>query len=256
VPVLLSSLVRPPWPWLFAAAGIGLALSAFRGAQAVLPAFCGTGPVRLLVGGSPEALESVLKFEPPVRLFWHWAVMLLAMMPPLLAVAVLHVWRSSLPRRRPRALTGFLLGYAGPWLAVGAPLIALSFLLRLVAGEGAFAAALLLALAWSASPWQRATLNRGHRLRRIGLFGRRADRDCLAFGLVQGGWCIASCWAWMLVPLAAGSLHAPAMAAAAAILLGERLALAARPRWRVPLPIAFVAAWPRSLLRRRQVRYA
>jgi len=107
--------------------------------------------------------------------------MLLAMMPPLLAMPLMHVCWSSLPRRRVRALAYFALGYGFVWLAAGPILIALAVLLRLVTGgtTPAFASALLIAMVWRASPWQRAALNHGHRLRRIGLFGWAADRECL-----------------------------------------------------------------------------
>jgi predicted metal-binding membrane protein len=241
---VLRSFARAPWPVLFALAGFGLILSAYGAARATLPAFCGAGTARLLLTfGWPDALKVALALNPPARLLADWASMLLAMMPPLLAAPLMHVWRSSLPRRRVSALACFAVGYGVVWMMAGPILIGLALLLQLIAGEGAlaFAAAVLIAIVWSASPWQRTALNRSHRLRRIGLFGWAAYRECLAFGLIHAVWCIASCWAWMLAALAATWSHIPAMVFAGALMLAERLAAPERPRWRLP---AFVSLFP------------
>jgi predicted metal-binding membrane protein len=234
--LVLRSFARAPWPLLFASAGVGLSVSAYGAGHATLPVFCGAGTALLLSSGWPDALELALVLNPPARLWADWALMLLAMMPPLLATPLMHVWRSSLPRRRVRALCHFVFGYGSVWMAAGPILISLALLLQLVAGEGAWAfiGTLLLATVWSASPWQRAALNRSHWLSRIGLFGWAADRECFAFGVVHAAWCIACCWAWMLAVLAAGRWHIPAMMLAAAVMLSERLAAPDRPRWRLP----------------------
>jgi hypothetical protein len=232
---VLRSFARAPWPLLFALAGFGLILSAFSTGHATLPVFCGVGTAWLLLSlGWPDALGLALALNPPGRLLADWALMLSTMMPPLLAAPLMHVWRSSRPRRRVRAMAFFVLGYGSLWLAAGPILIGLALLLQLVAGGGALVGALLLATVWSASPWQRAALNRSHRLTRIGLFGWAADRDCLTFGVIHAVWCIASCWAWMTVPLATERWHAPAMMFAAAVMLRERLAAPDWPRWRLP----------------------
>jgi predicted metal-binding membrane protein len=233
--LVLRNFARAPWPLLFASAGFGLILSAHETGQATLPAFCGAGTAWLLLAsGWPDALKLVVATNPPTQLLAEWALMLLAMMPPLLAAPLMHVWRSSLPRRRLRALACFILGYGSVWMAAGPILMGLALLLQLVSGEGAFTCSLLLATVWSAGPWQRVALNRSHRLNRIGLFGWAADRDCLTFGMTHAVWCIASCWAWMLAPLAAGRWHIPAMMFAGAVMLSERLAPPERPRWRLP----------------------
>lgn len=129
----------------------------------------------------------------------------------------------------------FLLGYSTLWMAAGLLLSAIALLLSLVFPDSALGLSVLLAVLWSASPWHRAALNRGHRLQRIGLFGWKADRDCLGFGLSHGVWCIGACWAWMLVPLLVHHGHIPVMLLAGAIMLAERLAAGDRPSWRVPL---------------------
>lgn len=233
----LHNFVRAPWPLLFALAGVGLILSAWSAGHAALPAFCGAGTARFLAAlGWRDALDLALALNPPGRLLADWAVMLLAMMPPLLALPLMHVWRSSLPRRRVRAAACFVLGYVLVWMMAGPILIGFALVLQLVVAESglAFSAALLLAIAWSASPWQRTALNRSHRLGRIGLFGWRADRECLSFATIHAFWCVCSCWAWMLAVLAAGGWHVPAMVIAGANMLGERLTPPERPRWRLP----------------------
>src|ERR1700676_4179813 len=96
--LVLRSFARAPWPLLFALAGFGLLLSAYRAGHATLPAFCSAGTAwLLLVSGWPGALELAFALNPPTRLLADWALMLLAMMPPLLAVPLMHVWRSTLP---------------------------------------------------------------------------------------------------------------------------------------------------------------
>jgi predicted metal-binding membrane protein len=234
---VVRGFARAPWPTLFGLAGVGLMLSALSAGRETVPAFCGAGMARLLLAsGWPDAVSLELGLNPPARLLADWASMLLAMMPPLLAAPLMHVWRSSLPRRRVRALAHFALGYGAIWMTAGPILISVVLLLQLVAGDDALAlaGALILATIWSASPWQRAALNRSHRLCRIGLFGRTADRECLTFGVVHALWCIASCWAWMLAALAAGRWHIAAMILAGAVMLGERLTAPERPRWRLP----------------------
>ncbi|WP_238346723.1 DUF2182 domain-containing protein [Pseudomonas viciae] len=132
----------------------------------------------------------------------------------------------AVQRRARSAQTGVFSHYGhGPLL------IALALLLQMAAAENALAVALLVAMLWSASPWHRAALNRGHRMGRLSLFGWAANRDCLIRGLAHGLFCIVSCWAWMVVPLVSGSWHIPMMLVAGAILLAERLIAAKTPRW-------------------------
>lgn len=231
---VFRNFARPPWPFLFALAGLGVVLSIFSAGRAVLPAFCGAGNALLIATGGTDALGLTLALNPPLRLIGDWALMLLAMMPPLLAAPLMHVWRSSLPHRRVSASVLFVFAYVSVWMTVGPTLIILALVLQLVVGEGAFVGAALLAVGWSGSPWQRLALNRSHRLRRIGLFGWSAGRDALAFGATHAVWCVISCWAWMVLPLTAGRWHIPIMLLSGAIMLGERLRPLEQPRWRVP----------------------
>lgn len=234
--VLLRSFTRPPWPWLFGLAAIGLLLSAVRSSHAALPGLCGGDTARLLLAMGPgEVFRLVFDFNLPGDLALDWMLMFVAMMPPLLAVAVMHVRRSVFPRDRVVALASFALAYTAMWMAAGPLLVGAALLLRLLAGANAPLIALVLALIWSASPWQRRALNRSHRLRRIGMFGLAPARDSLVYGIVHGGWCVMSCWAWMLASLVAGTWHVAAMAVVGAMMLLERLRPPSVPRWRWPL---------------------
>jgi predicted metal-binding membrane protein len=233
--VVLGSFARPPWPWLFAVAILGATLSSQAG-HGVLPTICGSSSAGLILAvGWAGAIDLITALSQPSQLIAEWMLMLLAMMPPLLAAPMCHVWRSNPRRLRARGLLLFVLGYLTVWIAAGPVLVILSLLLVLLTGYAtAFAVTGLMALAWSASPWQRRALNNSHRMPRIGIFGWSSYRDCLAFGATHGMWCIASCWAWMLLPLAAGVWHWPAMVFAGALMLAERLAPPSMPRWRLP----------------------
>ncbi|WP_085583644.1 MULTISPECIES: DUF2182 domain-containing protein [unclassified Pseudomonas] len=229
---VLRSFTYAPWPLLLATSGLGLALCVYSEATREGPAFCAAVNGVSVLTRWPAALQAELALNPLPRVLQEWFLMLLAMMPPLLAMPLMHVWRSSLPRRRVRATVVFLLGYGALWMAAGPVLLALALLLQIAALKGALIVSLLIALLWSMSPWHRAALNRSHRRRRIGLFGWAADRDCLAFGVTHGAGCIASCWAWMLVPLVSGAWHLPVMLAAGVVLLAERLSPPGPARWR------------------------
>jgi predicted metal-binding membrane protein len=246
--LLLETLFAPPFRGPMLVAGAALALSSTLDVHAYLPLLCGSGADHLSVGAILASARLQIATDSPASLALAWLAMLLAMMTPLIALPLSHVRASSLAARRDRAAAGFLLGYFGVWMFAGIPLLAAAFTLRLLAGSvlAAFLAASVIALVWSASPLQKAAQNRAHRLRRIGLFGLAADRDCVVFGAALGGWCLASCWAWMLVPLFVSAAHVPAMAAVAAIVMAERLRGPGPPRWRAPVVLSAVFGWLRG----------
>jgi predicted metal-binding membrane protein len=135
-------------------------------------------------------------------------------------------------------LAAFGVGYTFVWMLAGPFLLALAQLFNVIGdSRAALLAVTLLALAWSASPWHQVTLNRGHRVKNLAVFGWQADIDAITYGLDHGAWCVASCWAWMLVPLAAGGHDATVMIVVSLVMLIERLAGPAWPKWRVPLPL-------------------
>ena len=171
-----------------------------------------------------------------------WVLMIAAMMPPLLALPVGHVWVSVFPQRRVSSLAALGLGYAAAWLAAGAVLIPTGVALVRLPGAATCIGRVALALAWSCSPPAQAMRNRCHRLRPIAPFGARRLRDCLSQGAASGLACVGACWPWMLVPAAAGAHHLASMALVTPLLFLERLAPAAPPYWRWPPAVGVAIA--------------
>jgi predicted metal-binding membrane protein len=163
-----------------------------------------------------------------------WAVMLAAMMLPLLIAPLRHVRDRSFARRRARAATLFLVGYAAVWMIAGAILVPSG----LAAGRSGtlFGFVLAVALAWQCSPARQHCVNRGHAHPPLAPDGVGADLAILRFGVGHGGWCVGSCWAVMLLALCWPGAHLAAMAGASIWLLAERMDGPERPRWRFPYP--------------------
>jgi predicted metal-binding membrane protein len=247
--LLLGALAGPPFRGPILAAAVALAAATLLDFDVYLPLLCGTAANAASAADMLARLESFIAVNPPGGLILAWLAMLVAMMTPLIAQPLAYVRNSSLATRRWRAAAGFLLGYFGCWFVAGVPLLITALGLRIVVGSSASGslAAILLALLWSASPLQQAAQNRAHRLRRIGLFGVAADRDCIAFGATVGWWCLASCWAWMLVPFFVTTFHSLAMLAVSVIIMGERLRGPATRSWRTPPVLALPGSWLRRI---------
>ncbi len=165
--------------------------------------------------------------------------MVLAMMAPLLAVPMTHLWTRSLARRRLRAMALFSLAYAAVWTAA-MTVLAIAAAGLAVLGIGwvaALALASALAALWQSTPARQGSLNRCHRLPRLGAFGWVADRDCLAYGFTSGLWCVGACWTLMLLPMFVERGHFLAMLAVMTFLLVERQMPSRAVRWRMPFAI-------------------
>lgn len=174
----------------------------------------------------------------PPALALGWALMVAAMMAPLLIAPIRHVRDRSFARRRARAIALFAVGYFAVWMAAGAVLLALSPAIQHTAPESAAPLALtaVIAMVWQFSPAKQRCLNRGHAHPQLPAFGRAADIGALRFGLTHGVWCAGSCWALMLLPLVISRGHLLAMAAVTLWLLGERLERPLPPRWSLQIP--------------------
>ncbi|ESX30067.1 MULTISPECIES: DUF2182 domain-containing protein [unclassified Mesorhizobium] len=185
-------------------------------------------------------LAAVLAVSAPSAQVLTWLAMILAMMPPLLATPLLHVWQRSFSRRRVRAVALFVLGYAIVWLAAGIFLVSGSLVLENVAsvvGVPPIAAASLLALLWQVVPLKQLSLNRCHRQPPLAAYGFRAETDAARYGASYSVWCVIECWALMLLPLAADHpLHWFIMVAVTLMTIVERAGVPRAPRWG--------AAWP------------
>jgi hypothetical protein len=134
--------------------------------------------------------------------WWHWMLMVAAMMLPLKIDGVRRIAEYSLWSRRHRAIAGYLVGYLSVWAAVGVPL-AWAFSgfeifhridWRVGAAIGYFVAA-----AWLVSPWKAVAERMCHRTMPLSPTGWRADRDCIGYGWIAGCGCALNCWPLMLV---------------------------------------------------------
>jgi predicted metal-binding membrane protein len=157
-----------------------------------------------------------------------WALMLTAMMAPVLIPPLWHVRLRSFAARRWRSMSLFVAAYAAVWMMAGA------VLLRLFAPQSILPAlgVGLIALIWQFSPMKQKCLNRCHAHTELAAFGMAADLDALRFGVRHGVWCAGSCWALMLFPMLLPQGHLVAMAAVAVLIGAERLEHPVPPSWR------------------------
>jgi predicted metal-binding membrane protein len=197
-----------------------------------LPAFCSAEALR----GVPLSVsfDLALVFNSPAQLAAGWALMLAAMMSPLLIVPLRHAHDRSFARRRARAMLLFVAGYMAVWMTAGVGLQAMALAARWAAPEPllCFGLAAAAAALWQVSPAKQWCLNRCHRQPHLAAFGAAADRDAFEFGLTNGASCIGACWALMLLPLLAGHGHIFAMIAVTLFIFAERLESPAPLAWR------------------------
>lgn len=216
---------------LVSASLLAWSVLALDGIGLVPPAFCSAGPLR----GLPLSVsfDLALVFNAPAQLASGWALMVAAMMSPLIVAPLGHVRDRSFARRRPRAMVLFVAGYLAVWMVAGLVLQAAAF-----AAQWAAPASLCLGLAaaaallWQVSPAKQWCLNRCHRLPHLSAFGAAADRDAFDYGLTNGASCAGSCWALMLLTLFAGHHHIPGMIAVTLFVCAERLESPAPLDWR------------------------
>jgi predicted metal-binding membrane protein len=221
-------------PLLSISAGAWLLLALDPSSMA-MPAYCSAASLGAMPAFSSIATLTAL--NPPTSLAAGWALMLSAMMVPTLIAPVRHLRDRSFARRRLRAVVLFAAAYAAIWMAAGMMLLEIVLVLRLAAPEAMLlASAAVVASVWQCSPAKQWCLNRCHARPALAAFGSAADVDALRFGVMQGVWCVGSCWALMLLPLIVMDWHVAAMAAVALVLCGERLDTPAPPRWRVRVP--------------------
>lgn len=134
-----------------------------------------------------------------------WGLMAFAMMVPTAMPAVRHVGVNSIYWRRHRATAEFLAVYLGVWLAFGALAFGVLTFWDPTSSPYPLVAALALAALWQLTPAKRWALLACHRSRPLPPRGWRADAGVGRFGLYNGGACLVSCWAMMLVATVAGA---------------------------------------------------
>ena len=151
----------------------------------------------------------------------HFALMVTAMMLPLLLGSIRIAAFRSFPFRRHRAMGVFLVGYFGPWIALAVPV---ALLRRLPWTHTHWIAALAFAFAavWPLTPTHARARSACHRTVPLGCVGWRADLACLGFGARIGAACVTTCWALMVACSLTG--HAIlAMVGGAALTAAEKL---------------------------------
>ena len=206
----------------------------------IVPVFCTTAASVLPT--SRGSWDLLLALNPPRPWMTGWMVMVAAMMLPTLYHALLHVRYRVLRRQRYAALGSFLAGYALVWTLAGFVMLGLSMAAALLMPPGwsSFVAALLIALIWQATPAKQQALNRCHLFPSLSASGPAMMRDTILYGATRGGWCLANCWALMLIPLFVDAGHVPIMLAVALWLYGEQLERPRAPEWgwRIPRVLA------------------
>lgn len=182
----------------------------------------------------PVSFQMLLTMNPPASLAAGWALMLVAMMSPVLIPPVRHIRLLSFTHRRARSIVLFLVGYLAIWMAVGGLLLAIELAFKLFAPRSYLPAGgvVLVALVWQFSPIKQRCLNRCHSHTELAAFGAAADFDALRFGTTHGIWCAGSCWAWMLFPVLLPKGHIFAMTVVAVVIFSERLEQPRPPSWR------------------------
>jgi predicted metal-binding membrane protein len=252
------------WPdmWLVILGSISLIawfLLLWPGDSLVVPALCSARPL--------QALPSLVSFNLAValgtsaQLASDWALMVAAMMPPLVITSLRYVRDRSFARRRARATLLFLLGYVLVWMTAGFVLQVMAFAARWAVPRPlqCFVVVVAIAIFWQVSPAKQLCLNRCHRRPHLAAFDLAADRDVFTFGLMNGASCVGSCWALMLT-LVASQGHALGMVAVTLFAFGERLEGPAPLawRWRGPFKALRIAAaqvdiWLMVQARRKQI---
>lgn len=171
-----------------------------------------------------------------------WALMSVAMMLPAAVPALAHVGTNSLRWRRQRAMATFAAVYLAVWIGYGVLLLGAAPLWARLPGDAALACALALAAAWQLTVHKRRALRDCHRSSPLPPTGWRAVAGAGRFGLRQGGACLRSCWALMLVMAVASGRSGMLgwMAVLTGIVMAERLAR--KPRRPAQLAAAALAA--------------
>jgi predicted metal-binding membrane protein len=221
--------------WLVGLGSASLAawsVLAFDGSDLIMPAFCSAAtpwPAPLSV-----SFDQALMFNSPAKLASSWALMVVAMMLPLVIAPLRHVRDRSFARRRNRAMLIFVAGYLAVWMAAGVGLQAMALAARWAVPLPllCLGVAAAVAMGWQVSPAKQWCLNRCHRRPQLAAFGAAADCDAFNFGLTNGASCVGACWALMLLMLVVEYGHLLGMAAVTLFVFAERLENPAPLAWR------------------------
>ncbi|MCF1471450.1 DUF2182 domain-containing protein [Agrobacterium vitis] len=249
---VVSLLKEPPWPTLLTFSLIGWLAMAFTSHGNDALDLCISASGALLDRGW-RAFQVQISMMSISGVAVSLIIMLTAMMSLILRDPIKHIWNRSLKRRRVRSLGMFFVSYCGLW-AVCAPLLVVLGMVLRVGASLVDLPVLLLALGlvgfWQITPWKQRILNQCHWTPRLSAFGWSADRDCLRYGLREGGLCVGTCWALMVLPFAEYDYHLLFMAATSVIMVSERLRPGRPARWTIAGPAGLVYQGALKRLRR------
>ncbi len=135
------------------------------------------------------------------------SLMVTAMMAPMVAPMARFVALASLRQRRYWGPAVFMVAYLSVWASVGLAFgIAKLGIVAVVGMDLGLALIAVAAVGWQLTAAKRRALQRCDRTMPLAARGRRADHDCLRFGVVVAKDCIATCGG--LMALATASHHA------------------------------------------------
>lgn len=210
---------HPEW-WLYAVAGAS-ALLLVVGSLASTDAGAATAHVHEGHHGMAATPDSLSQWAMWPGVWWHWTLMVGAMMLPIVAPQVRRVALRSVWSRRHRGAATFLLGYVVVWLAFGAVLLAVLAAFDISQPQTLWlVVALLVAAVWQVSRPRRRVLRRCAALRLGAATGLAADLDCARAGLRSGLRCAFTCGPLMVAMALSHSLLL--MGGVLTVLLTER----------------------------------
>jgi len=210
----LAVAAKGPLPTLIAVDLAGWIVLANLHFSVLMPDFCSSLPGDWMAQGSAGVVAALI-LNSPAQLIMSCLVMLVAMMTPLLARPIAHLWNHTPARLRAPAIALFVATYAGVWLLAACVLMAIAVALKAFASAAALpipVLAVAIALIWQATPAKQTCLNRCHRLPRHPAFGSVTVWDCVPYGATTALWCVGVCWALMLAPLVLDGMHFATMA--------------------------------------------
>lgn len=166
------------------------------------------------------------------------ALMVAAMMTPLLIGTLGHIRTRSFAYRRYRAALLFVTAYCLVWTAATSALLGG---LSSIAPQSPIRLSVIVvmvgaAFAWQCSPLKQRCLNRCHARPALPAFGVSADLGVARWGFTHAVWCVGSCWSLMVLPMLVSELHIYAMATATLWMFGERLERPRVPQRRLIAP--------------------
>jgi predicted metal-binding membrane protein len=187
-----------------------------------------------------------------------WTLMMAAMMLPAVAVTG-SIYARTILTNRPARLTGFVGGYLVVWAAAGLPALGLAALAGRLASDrpgiahGVAVATFAVCGLYQLTPLKDRCLARCRLpfslLMRYGSY-RGKLRD-VRVGLHNGAYCLACCWALMVLLIAIGVMNLVAMVGIATLVVVEKLwvrgPFAGRLAGLALLALAVTAIWVPSL---------